>query len=236
MMLALFTFIILGIQSFVIARFREPILNYTKKVRTKGQEVNGFTVGHFRRIELVKTISTEELEQRNFFKRLQDLIQLEIKTFMISKFSSVLQTLISNTWSLTILFYGGMLTIYGKMTIGTLMAFMMFAGILYQPIASLTNLILSFQSTRVNLMRVKEYLEIQPSIIEKPDTIDFTVEIGEIKVENVSFSYGDKIVLENVKIDFPPNSITGKILILLIRLLMTYPQFSTVIHRKMWIS
>ncbi|MGB9795038.1 hypothetical protein [Caldisericum exile] len=70
MMLALFTFIILGIQSFVIARFREPILNYTKKVRMKGQEVNGFTVGHFRRIELVKTISTEELEQRNFFKRL----------------------------------------------------------------------------------------------------------------------------------------------------------------------
>ncbi|MGC8758290.1 MAG: ATP-binding cassette domain-containing protein, partial [Caldisericaceae bacterium] len=128
---------------------------------------------------------------------------------MISKFSSVLQTLISNTWSLTILFYGGMLTIYGKMTIGTLMAFMMFAGILYQPIASLTNLILSFQSTRVNLMRVKEYLEIQPSIIEKPDAIDFTVEIGEIKVENVSFSYGDKIVLENVKIDFPPNSITA---------------------------
>ncbi|MGC8758253.1 MAG: ABC transporter ATP-binding protein, partial [Caldisericaceae bacterium] len=82
-------------------------------------------------------------------------------------------------------------------------------GILYQPIASLTNLILSFQSTRVNLMRVKEYLEIQPSITEKPDAIDFTPERGEIKVENVSFSYGDKIVLENVNVDFPPNSITA---------------------------
>ncbi|BAL80260.1 ABC transporter ATP-binding protein [Caldisericum exile] len=209
LMLALFTFIILGVQSFVIARFREPILSYTKKVRMKGQEVNGFTVGHFRRIQLVKTISTEELEQKSFFKRLQDLIQLEIKTFMISKFSSVLQTLISNAWSLTILFYGGMLTIYGKMTIGTLMAFMMFANILYQPIASLTNLILSFQSTRVNLMRVKEYLEIEPQISEKPDAIDFTLERGEIKVESVYFSYGDKIVLENVFVDFPPNSITA---------------------------
>lgn len=208
LMLALFTFIILEVQSFIIARFREPILNYTKKVRMKGQEVNGFTVGHFRRIQLVKTISTEETEQRSFFKRLQDLIQLEIKTFMISKFSGVLQTLISNAWSLTILFYGGMLVIYGKMTIGTLMAFMMFAGILYQPIASLTNLILSFQSTRVNLMRVKEYLEIQPSIVEKPDAIDFAPERGEIKVENVYFSYGDKMVLENINVEFMPNSIT----------------------------
>jgi ABC-type bacteriocin/lantibiotic exporter with double-glycine peptidase domain len=165
--LAIFAFVILGIQAFVIARFREPILKYTKKVRAKGQEVNGYTVGHFRRIQLIRAISTENIEQGYFFKRLQELIQLEIKTFMISKFSGVLQTLISNAWSLTILFYGVMLVIQNKMTIGTLMAFMMFTGILYQPIAGLTNLILSYQSVRVNLMRVKEYLDIKPYVVEK---------------------------------------------------------------------
>ncbi len=207
--LALFAFIILGVQSYIIARFREPILNYVKKARAKGQEVNGYTVEHFRRIQLVKTISTEGLEQKNFFKRLQELISLEIKTFMISKFSNVLQALISNAWSLTILFYGGMLTIHGKMTIGTLMAFMMFTGILYQPIAGLTNLILSFQSVRVNLMRVKEYLEIKPDVIEKNDAIDFVPKEGRISIENVSFSYGEKIVLSNINIEFPPNSITA---------------------------
>lgn len=207
--LALFAFIILGVQSYIIARFREPILNYAKKVRAKGQEVNAYTVEHFRRIQLVKAISTEGLEQKNFFKRLQELISLEIKTFMISKFSNVLQSLISNVWSLTILFYGGMLTIHGKMTIGTLMAFMMFTGILYQPIAGLTNLILSFQSVRVNLMRVKEYLEIKPDVVEKSDAIDFVPKEGRIAVENVTFSYGDKVVLSNINIEFLPNSITA---------------------------
>lgn len=207
--LAIFAFIILGVQSYIVARFREPILNYVKKVRAKGQEVNGFTVGHFRRIQLVRAISTEEVEQKNFFKRLQELIQLEIKTFMISKFSNVLQSLISNAWSLTILFYGGMLTIHGKMTIGTLMAFMMFTGILYQPIATLTNLILSLERVRVNLMRVKEYLEIKGDVVEKTDAVDFVPKEGRISVENVYFSYEDKNVLSNINIEFHPNSITA---------------------------
>jgi ABC-type multidrug transport system fused ATPase/permease subunit len=207
--LALFAFIILGVQSFIISRFREPILKYTKKVRAKGQEVNACTVEHFRRIQLVKAISTEGLEQKNFFKRLRELISLEIKTFMISKFSNVLQALISNAWSLTILFYGGMLTIRGKMTIGTLMAFMMFTGILYQPIAGLTNLILSFQSVRVNLTRVKEYLEIKPDVVEKSDAIDFVPKEGRIAVENVTFSFGDKVVLSKINVEFLPNSITA---------------------------
>jgi ATP-binding cassette subfamily B protein len=128
---------------------------------------------------------------------------------MISKFSGVLQTLISNARSLTILFYGGMLVIQNKMTIGTLMAFMMFTGILYQPIAGLTNLILSFQSVRVNLMRVKEYLDIKPYVVEKIDAIDFIPKEGKITVENVSFSYGEKPVLSNINVEFLPHAIVG---------------------------
>ncbi len=208
-MLALFAFVILAVQSYVISRFRKPIMHYVNKVRSKSQEVNGYTVEHFRRIELVKALSTEKFERKNFFKKLQELVKLEIKTFMISKFSNVLQSLISNIWSLTILFYGGMLVIHGKMTIGTLMAFLMFTGILYRPIASFTNLILSFQSVRVNLKRVKEYSEIKPEIVEKNDAIEFIPEEGRINLENISFSYGDKVVLSNINIEFLPNSITA---------------------------
>ena len=209
LVLAMFAFVILGIQAYIIARFRNPILNYVKKARTKGQEVSAYTVGHFRRIELVKALFTEAYEQKNFFQKLQELISLEIKTFMISKFSNVLQSLISSIWSLGILFYGGMLTIQGKMTIGTLMAFMMFTGMLYQPIAGITNLMLSYQSTRVSLARVKEYLEIKPGIVEKEDAIDFYPGEGRITVENVSFSFGNKIVLSNTNVEFPPNSINA---------------------------
>ncbi|NCQ53787.1 MAG: ABC transporter ATP-binding protein [Caldiserica bacterium] len=58
-------------------------------------------------------------------------------------------------------------------------------------------------------MRVKEYLEIKPDVVEKNDAIDFVPKEGRIGIENVLFSYGDKIVLSNINIEFPPNSITA---------------------------
>lgn len=207
--LAIFAFIILIIQSYIIAKFRNPILQNVRKAKTKAQEINSYTVEHFKRIQLVKSLSTESLEQKNFLNKLKELIKIEIKTFIIIKISNILQSLISNIWSLGILFYGGVLTIQGKMTIGTLMGFLMFTGILYQPISSLTNLILSFQSIRVILSRIKEYLDIKPNIIDKIDAIDFVPKEGKIVLENVSFYYNSKKVLHNINVEFPPNTITA---------------------------
>ncbi len=207
--LAIFAFIILIIQSYIIAKFRNPILQNVRKARTKAQEINSYTVEHFKRIQLVKSLSTESIEQKNFLNKLKELIKIEIKTFIIIKISNILQSLISNIWSLGILFYGGILTIQGKMTIGTLMGFLMFTGILYQPISSLTNLILSFQSIRVNLSRVKEYLDIVPEVVEKPDAIEFIPKEGKIVFQNVSFSYNSKKVLNNINVEFLPNTITA---------------------------
>lgn len=205
--LALFTFVVLAVQSCIIVMFKTPTLNYARRTQAKEQDLNAYTVGHFRRIELVRAISTERVEQKNFSRSLQELAQLETKAFMVSKSSSVLQALISNAWSLFILFYGGMLTIHGKMTIGTLMAFMMFAGILYQPIAGLTNLILSFQRVRVNVVRVKEYLETKPDVTERSNAIDFTPGEGKIGIEGVSFSYRGENVLSDIYLEFLPHSL-----------------------------
>ncbi|MEF3244814.1 MAG: ABC transporter ATP-binding protein/permease [Caldisericaceae bacterium] len=207
--LAIFVFILLVIQAFIVARFRGPILNWTKKSREKGEKINGYTVGHFIRIQLIRAISAEEVEQKNFFKRLQELIKIEIKTFMISRFSDTLQWFVYNTCSFVVLFYGGLLAIHGKATVGILTGFLIFMNILYQPIATLTNLILSLERVRVNLMRVKEYLEIKGDVVEKTDAVDFVPKEGRISVENVSFSYEDKNVLSNINIEFHPNSITA---------------------------
>ncbi len=207
--LSIFVFIVLVFQIIIIVEFREPLLKYSQIVRKKGQEVNGFTVEHFRKIQLVKTLSTEKFEQKNFYQKLNDLVKIEIKAFMISKYSDIFITLISNFWSLGILWYGGRLVIYGKMSLGTLMAFMMFTGLLYRPISSITNFFLSFQSVRASLMRLLEYLEIKPNVIDIENAIDFIPEIGRIQIENLSFNYGEKRVLNNINLVIEPNSITA---------------------------
>jgi ATP-binding cassette subfamily B protein len=95
------------------------------------------------------------------------------------------------------------------MSLGTLMAFLMFANMLYSPISTITNFFLSFQSTRVVLSRVLEYLKIKPTVVEEKDAIDLTVQQGRVSLENVTFSYGTVPVLSGITLELLPNSITA---------------------------
>jgi ABC-type bacteriocin/lantibiotic exporter with double-glycine peptidase domain len=76
--LAIFAFIILIIQSYIITKFRNPILYNIKKTKIKAQEINSYTVEHFKKIQLIKSLSTENLEQKIFLNKLKELINKEI--------------------------------------------------------------------------------------------------------------------------------------------------------------
>jgi ATP-binding cassette subfamily B protein len=97
------------------------------------------------------------------------------------------------------------------MSLGTLMAFLMFANMLYSPISTITNFFLSFQSVRVILSRVLEYLKIKPTVTEARDAIELIVEQGKVTLDNVTFSYGTVPVLRGATMELMPNSITALI-------------------------
>lgn len=207
--LALFVFAVLFLQVIVIVKFRKPLLRYAQLSRAKGQGLNGHTVEVLGRMQLTRALSAEQQERTTFLARVNELARVEIRAFMVSKYSDVLLTLISNLWSFGILWYGGHLVITGTMSLGTLMAFLMFANMLYSPISTITNFFLSFQSTRVILNRVLEYLKITPTVVEEKDAVDLTVQQGRVSLESVTFSYGAVPILRGVNLELLPNSITA---------------------------
>jgi ATP-binding cassette subfamily B protein len=209
--LTFFVFAVLILQVFVIVKFRKPLLRYAQLSRAKGQELNGHTVETLGRIQLTRALASEPQERKTFFTKVNELARVEIRAFMVSKYSDVLLTLISNLWSFGILWYGGHLVIIGTMSLGTLMAFLMFANMLYSPISTITNFFLSFQSVRVILSRVLEYLKIKPTVTEARDAIELIVEQGKVTLDNVTFSYGTVPVLRGATMELMPNSITALI-------------------------
>lgn len=205
--LALFVFLILGLQVIIIIKFREPLLRYSLLTKSKEQEFTGYTVAHFQRIQLVRSLSTEKNEQFKFHKKFHDLIKLSIRAFMLGKFSNAIVTTVNNLWAFGILWYGGGQVIAGKITLGTLMAFLLFAHILYQPISTLTNLILSFQDICASLNRCLEYLNLEPNVIESPNAIEYIPKQGIIAIKNLSFSYNSRPVLKQINLEIPANKI-----------------------------
>ncbi|MDI6735795.1 MAG: ABC transporter ATP-binding protein [bacterium] len=205
--LALFVFLILAVQVLIIVKFRKPLLRYSFLIKEKDQYLTGYTVDHFSKIELIRSLATEKKEEEKFLDNLREFVRISIKSFMFNQYSGTVVLVVNNLWSLGILWYGGTQVIKGNISLGTLMAFLLFANILYQPISNLTNFILSFQNIRTSLARLLEYLEIKPLPVESKGTIPFTPSEGRIVIKDCSFSYNEHKVLKNINLEIPPRSI-----------------------------
>jgi len=149
----------------------------------------------------------EKKEENNFSNKLSELIKVALRNYMINQYSGTLTLVVNNFWILGILWYGGNQVVAGKMTLGTLMAFLLLSNILYKPINTIVNFFLSFQDIRASLKRILEYMTIKPEIIESPHATKFIPTEGRILIKNCSFTYNSKKILKNINIEIPPRSI-----------------------------
>mgnify|MGYP000913800116 CR=1 FL=1 len=205
-----FVFLILLLQIFIIVFFHKPLLNLAFLQKSKMQSLSGFTVERFRNIQLIRSLNTEEKELDNLNNELNSLKDINIKSFMLGKVSSLSVTLINNIWSFGILWYGGKLVLGGQISLGTLMAFLLISGMLYPRIASLTNSILSFQEVRASLYRFLEYDQVVPTVIEDPNARKLIIDKGIVTLNNVTFNYlPNRPVLKGINAIFQNNCITA---------------------------
>jgi len=207
--LALFVFGVLTVHLFIIMKFRSPLHKYALIVKQKNQEVSGYTVEQFSKIQLIRSLCTERREENNFFNKLSDLVMVALRSYMIGQCSGSVTLVVNNFWALGILWYGGIQVANGKMTLGTLMAFLLLSNILYAPLNTLVNFFLSFQDIRASLNRILEYMEIKPYIIEPPKAMEFVPTEGRVSIKNCSFAYNGRLILKNVNLEIPPKSIFG---------------------------
>jgi ATP-binding cassette subfamily B protein len=208
--MAVFVFLILLLQIVIIVLFRKPLLTYAFLQKGKMQSLSGFTVERFRNIQLIRSLNTEEKELDELQDELNSLKDINIKSFMLGKVSSLTVTLINNIWSFGILWYGGKLVLGGRISLGTLMAFLLISGMLYPRIASLTNSILSFQDVRASLHRFLEYYQVVPAVIEDPNARELIIDKGVVTLNNIIFNYlPNRPVLKGVNAVFQYKNITA---------------------------
>jgi len=208
--LALFVFLMLVLNAIIIMLFRNPILNYSLRLKNQNQKITGDVVGKFSKIELIRSLNTEEKEIANFHTELYKLAKISVKAFMINKFSEIVTLITSNLWVLGTIWYGGTQVIEGKISLGKLFAFLMFSNFLQAPISNLMEFILSFQNVRASLHRMLEYFRIKPYPIESKTAKTFIPSEGRIIIENCSFGYDDDLlVLKNISLEIPPKSIVA---------------------------
>ncbi len=90
-----------------------------------------------------------------------------------------------------VLLYGGILTIEGEVTIGTIVAFSTYVVLLQAPFRMLGFLMLLSQRAAASAGRIFEILDEEPAVADRPGAIDLVDPVGELSFHDVSFRYAD---------------------------------------------
>ncbi|HAG43106.1 MAG TPA: long-chain fatty acid--CoA ligase, partial [Clostridium sp.] len=88
---------------------------------------------------------------------------------------------------------GGVLVIKGEITIGGLSAFMMYNGLLIDPLVEIISLYQEMQKTWVSMKKINDIFNEPVSIYKKKAPKSKEIRLGEISFKNVSFSYKDDV-------------------------------------------
>ncbi len=99
--------------------------------------------------------------------------------------------LLSAVGTAAILLYGGTQAIDEKIQIGTIVAFVGYLQVFFDPIQQLSQLYTTFQQGMAALDKIFELLETEAEMIDAPDAIDPGTLRGEIELDGVWFSYAD---------------------------------------------
>jgi len=86
---------------------------------------------------------------------------------------------------------GGYMVIHHQIGIGGLLAFNAYLLMLQAPFMMLGMIIMMGQRAAASAERIYEILDEKPTIVDAPDAVDLVDCRGEVRFENVSFSYGE---------------------------------------------
>ncbi|MGI9120250.1 MAG: ABC transporter ATP-binding protein [Acidimicrobiales bacterium] len=103
-----------------------------------------------------------------------------------------------------LLVVGGHRVLRGELSVGELTAFILFLATFFAPIQQLVNLYTTYQSGQAAAVKLRELLGTPPEVAEAPDAHELPPIEGEVRLDDVSFSYGSSPVLHSIGLTIHP--------------------------------
>ncbi|MCH7788727.1 MAG: ABC transporter ATP-binding protein [Acidobacteria bacterium] len=104
-----------------------------------------------------------------------------------------------------LLVVGGKLVLDGRVTLGELIAFVLYVAAFFAPITELVGLYNVYQQGRASVVKLAGVFATEPSVPERPDAYELPDVEGHVLFDDVSFGYTDRdLVLRNVTLELVP--------------------------------
>ena len=183
-----------------------------KGVRESSGELNSLLVEDIQGNRLIQTFGLQQRESARFEQRAVDLKHKTLQAMFRWSFYSPATTLVTKLGFLSIVGIGGYLVLQdsSNFSMGELLAFFLYANMLYMPISQLHGLNHLIAAGRASGERVFEILDATVDVDEPANPIPLQKAPIEVTFENVRFEYSDRpAILKNLNLTLQANQVTA---------------------------
>ena len=198
--LTLCIFAVLPFMFIFASKYRKKMKTTFKNNRARIAEINTRIEDSISGIRVVKSFSNEELELEKFKKGNRKYVDAKRDSYgVMAKFHSGLGAFIS-FFNVGVVLAGVLLIINGNLRQIDLITFILYIGLLIEPIKKLINFTETFQNGAAGFDRFMEIMNTEPDISDSSEAVNLKEVKGNIEFKNVFFRYTEKneYVLKNL--------------------------------------
>ena len=199
--LTVFVLLPLPIMSILIYKVSSTMNKMSLEVQKEQSFLSTLAQESFAGIRIIKAYQREEQITDKVSASAERYKKQSMRLVLVNAFFSPTIIFLIGLSSMIAIYYGGLLTFEKKMTVGGIVAFIMYVTNLTWPFASLGWISSIIQRAAASQQRINEFLK-RKSKIEDLSSVPCPLEMG-LQFDQVSFTYpnSDTVVLQNITFD-----------------------------------
>lgn len=203
--LALYTLIPMPLLAWLALKFNRVSRPLFREAQKEIAEVNSILQDNFTGITEIKAFTREEDASAKTKEFISTHTRAILKALKLSNAFHPTIEFISSTGTVIVIFLGGRMALGGELPLQDLVAFLLYLGLFYGPIAELGKINEGLQQALASADRVLEVLNQDPDIVDEPDALVLEEVKGELEFRQVGFGYSeDEPVLKEVSFKVNP--------------------------------
>ncbi len=189
--LALVTLVFVPLLLFATFWFQRRILRAQRKARRANSHLSGLFNEGLQGARTSKSLVLEAHNGSEFSAQSLALKGFSLRAARLSALFMPVVIFLAATGAAIALSSGGTLVIGGVVSFGTLVAFVNYAMMFFDPAREVARVLSEFQAAQASAERLLGLIETEPEIVDRGDAVDTGDIRGDLELSKVSFQYGD---------------------------------------------
>ncbi|QTN01074.1 ATP-binding cassette domain-containing protein [Sediminibacillus dalangtanensis] len=175
-----------------------------RKMYREIAEVNARVEDSVSGVRVVQSFTNEEYEISRFQKDNQNFRKAKLRSYKVMSYGTSGIYMMTRFITLIVLVVGAWLSFTGELSYGQLVGFVLYVNVLFKPIDKVSALMELYPKGMAGFKRFIDLIDTIPEVQDKPDAKKISGLKGNIRFEDVSFSYEhSKQVLSHINLSIP---------------------------------